>query len=258
MKHLRLASALLIAATQVLAFGQTKGAIKQAIEAKYPPAQANDERNDLTAAGAVIDLLKDDLVLATTGSISTDTDGNPIHAIEPTSIYKNGKFQRSGFVKFMSGISSHNFVAGEKCWLIGVDIKDDGAVLEFLSDPISGTRYRGFVKYPFLKGQIPAADAVLQQVAETIAAEPIQSAPGTQGASVPSAAPTKMAAIPPPPQPTDAPVVAAKSISLGQTKAQVTATFGPPNKVVTLPTKEIDYFADMKVIFVKGKVVDVQ
>jgi hypothetical protein len=33
--------------------------IKQAIEAKHSPAQVNDEGNDLTAAGAVIDLLKE-------------------------------------------------------------------------------------------------------------------------------------------------------------------------------------------------------
>jgi hypothetical protein len=250
MKHLRLAIALLIAAAPVLSCGQTKGAIKQAIEAKYPPAQVNDEGNDLTAAGAVIDLLKDDLLLSTTTSLGTDGDGNSLSRPKPMSIYKNGKFQRSTFSKLMSGSNYRSLVAGDKCWLIGIDIKDDGAVLEFLSDPINGVRFKGSAKYPFPKGQI----------AETIAAEPTQNAPGTQHASAPAAgsAPTTMADIPPPPQPTDAAVVAPKNISLGQTKAQVTATFGPPTKVVTLPSKEIDYFVDMKVTFVKGKVVDVQ
>jgi hypothetical protein len=232
---------------------------RKAIEAKYSPAQVNDEGNDLTAAGAVIDLLKDDLLLSTTTQ-GTDGDGSSPYRVKPISIYKNGKFQRSALSKLMSGSNYHSLVAGDKCWLIGIDIKDDGAVLEFLSDPINGVRFKGSAKYPFPKGQIPAADAVLQQIAETISAEPIQNAPGTQHPSAPAAgsAPTTMAAIPPPPQPSDAPVAAPKSISLGQTKAQVTATFGPPTKVVTLPSKEIDYFADMKVTFVKGKVVDVQ
>jgi hypothetical protein len=169
MKHLRLAIALLIAAAPVLSCGQTKGAIKQAIEAKYPPAQVNDEGNDLTAAGAVIDLLKDDLLLSTTTSLGTDGDGNSLSRPKPMSIYKNGKFQRSTFSKLMSGSNYRSLVAGDKCWLIGIDIKDDGAVLEFLSDPINGVRFKGSAKYPFPKGQIPAADAVLQQIAENSA-----------------------------------------------------------------------------------------
>lgn len=30
--------------------------------------------------------------------------------------------------------------------------------------PINGVRFKGSAKYPFPKGQIPAADAVLQQI----------------------------------------------------------------------------------------------
>ena len=67
-----------------------------------------------------------------------------------------------------------------------------------------------------------------------------------------------MAAIPPPPPPIDAPPPAPKTISLGQTKDQVLAIFGTPLKVVVLPTKEMDFYKDMKITFVKGKVVDVQ
>jgi hypothetical protein len=67
-----------------------------------------------------------------------------------------------------------------------------------------------------------------------------------------------LAPIAPPPPPTDTPPPAPKTISLGQTKDQVAATFGPPTKVVKLPTKEIDFFPGMKVTFIKGKVADVQ
>ena len=49
-----------------------------------------------------------------------------------------------------------------------------------------------------------------------------------------------------------------KTISLGQTRDEVTATLGQPQKVVKLSTKEMLYYPDMKVILVDQKVVDVQ
>jgi hypothetical protein len=253
MTSLRRFIILFLATAPMLVFGQSKGAIKQAIEAKYILAQPTTDHRDITAPGAVIDLLKDDFTLSTVAQLTVDADGNPLYAGEPTTTYKNGKLRTGGYTKFMSG---HSLLAGEKCWLISVEIKDDSAVLEFLSDPIDGARFRGFIKYPFPKGEIPAPDAVLQQIGETIKAEPMNAT--SAGRPAAPAAPVALAAIPPPPPPADAPVAPPKSISLGQSKAQVAATFGPPTKVVILPTKEIDYFADMKVTFVKGKVSDVQ
>jgi outer membrane protein assembly factor BamE (lipoprotein component of BamABCDE complex) len=67
-----------------------------------------------------------------------------------------------------------------------------------------------------------------------------------------------MAPIPPPPPPPDAPPPQPKTIALGQTKAQVVAIFGQPQKVANLGTKEIYYYPDMKVVLVKGKVSDIQ
>src|ERR1700678_1457628 len=48
------------------------------------------------------------------------------------------------------------------------------------------------------------------------------------------------------------------SIQLGQTVDQVTASFGPPEKIVNLGTKQIYVYKDLKVTFVNGKVTDVQ
>ena len=58
----------------------------------------------------------------------------------------------------------------------------------------------------------------------------------------------------PPPAPAGPP----PTIELGQTKDQVQAAFGTPTRVVKLGTKEIEYYKDMKVTFVSGKVTDVQ
>ena len=48
------------------------------------------------------------------------------------------------------------------------------------------------------------------------------------------------------------------AISIGQTKAQVTASLGQPVKVSKLGVKETFYYKDMKVTFTSGKVVSVE
>jgi outer membrane protein assembly factor BamE (lipoprotein component of BamABCDE complex) len=62
-----------------------------------------------------------------------------------------------------------------------------------------------------------------------------------------------MPEIAPPPPPADA----APTVSIGQTKDQVTAAFGQPDKTKKVGTKEIYYYKDMKVTFTSGKVSDV-
>jgi hypothetical protein len=58
---------------------------------------------------------------------------------------------------------------------------------------------------------------------------------------------------PPPPPPTPAP-----TISLGQTKAQVAASFGEPVRKAVIGAKEIFVYKDMKVTFTNGKVSNVE
>ncbi len=49
-----------------------------------------------------------------------------------------------------------------------------------------------------------------------------------------------------------------RTVALGQTPDQVKSILGAPDKIVNLGTKEIFVYKDMKVIFVDGKVSDVQ
>lgn len=49
-----------------------------------------------------------------------------------------------------------------------------------------------------------------------------------------------------------------QTIAIGQTIDQVTSTMGPPTQIVDLGSKKIYKYPDMKVIFVSGKVNDVQ
>jgi len=50
----------------------------------------------------------------------------------------------------------------------------------------------------------------------------------------------------------------APSVSIGQSKAQVTAALGAPVKVAKQGTKETYYYKDMKVVFNNGKVASIQ
>jgi hypothetical protein len=92
----------------------------------------------------------------------------------------------------------------------------------------------------------------MKMIAEVVTAEPMDNA------AQPAPAPPAPAVIAPPPPPLDAPPAPPKTISLGQTKDEVTATLGQPLKKATLGAKEIYYYSDMKVILVNGKVTDVQ
>jgi len=67
-----------------------------------------------------------------------------------------------------------------------------------------------------------------------------------------------LAPIAPPLPPSDTPPPPAKTISVGQTRDEVVATFGQPQKVVKLTAKEMLYYPDMKVTLVNAKVTDVQ
>jgi hypothetical protein len=82
-------------------------------------------------------------------------------------------------------------------------------------------------------------------------------APG--GASAPpadsAAAQAPLPAIAPPPPPADTPP---PTVALGQTKDQVTAILGQPGKAAKLGAKEIYYYKDMKVIFMNGKVSNIE
>ena len=109
------------------------------------------------------------------------------------------------------------------------------------------------------------ADQVRAREAGTVArsCEPHCAVSTTTGnvigqAIIPQGGAPAPAPLPPPPAPTDTPAGPPPTIELGQSKEQVQAAFGTPTRVVKLGTKEIEYFKDMKVTFVSGKVTDVQ
>jgi hypothetical protein len=49
-----------------------------------------------------------------------------------------------------------------------------------------------------------------------------------------------------------------KTVKVGETKDNVVADFGQPDKIAKVGTKEIYFYKDFKVTFVGGKVTDIQ
>jgi hypothetical protein len=229
-----------------LAVAQGNADLRKQLESTYALTKATADNTDIVTAGAVLVLQKDNLQM--------DKVAMPI----PThNFYKGGELNQGGLVGFFNKLgnaslgagadaaNTRKFVAGEKFWVTKIDIEADGIEFSFLSDPIQDVRYHALLKIPFAKGQTWQPDEVMATVAQVIKPD------GDSGAS--SADQQQAAA--------GAPAQAApetKTIAIGQTKDQVTQMFGPPTKVVQLGTKEIDYYPDMKVTFVKNAVTNVE
>ena len=239
-----------------------QGLLKAAIEKKYHPTQATADYTDVVTAGYVITLEKSGLVMYDVRK-ATSRSGNVA--------YHDGKLTAGGMTKmFLSGnhgpdspMPVREFVSGEKCWLVGITIHDDGLYLTFLSDSIQDVRYMGSIKFPLDKKQpFPAPEVLMAQIGEVIVGAPLEQAqapappaptpPPAQAAAQPTPAPPLPIAPPPPPADQPPPTIA-----VGQPRNTVLANFGQPARVVKLSTKEIDYYKDMKVTYVNGKVSDI-
>lgn len=244
--------------------------LENKLEAQFVPTKITADRTDIVTAGSILLLHKDGLLM-----FSIDTK------VPPTVSYKDGKLSM-GLGAIMatdfalgqaqpgsnhSTVPQRKFVAGEKIWYVSSSVKDDGVLFMVYSDVYQDVRYYGLLKFPFAKKVIPPADELLKTIAEVVTVEPGDNAAGNspQPSPGPPPPPSALKPIPAPPPPADStpPPQSRDSsappptIALGQTKDQVLATFGQPQKIVSLGSKEIDYYPDMKVTFVNGKVTDV-
>jgi hypothetical protein len=247
-------------------------AIQHRLQAEFALTTPTANLTDIVRPGSVVMMEKQGMLMYPVA------DGVP-----PLNTYKGGKIVQTFGATFSTGmklgrktpglntnnVPKRKCAVGEKFWITGVSVLDDGVVIQLYSDPYEDGRYFGEVKFPYAKNAIPPADQVVGMVTEVLTVQGGENNPPQTGpAAQPAAAQPQpaLAPIPPPPPPPDAvpppqnatlPSVT-KTISLGQTKAEVTDTFGPPQKVVKLGAKEVDYYPDMKVTFTNGKVTNVE
>lgn len=224
--------------------------LQQRLKAQFVAANIAPN-GDILTAGSIMVMQKEGLWLCGLNA------GGPLE-----NTYKNGKLSAGrfgwgmalGLMKIDTNtIPQLKFKTGDKFWIKSYNVDKNGVRFFLWSDAIENVRYYGWLKIPFAKGEIPSPDEAMKMISEAVTAEPMdnvaQPAPATA---------TAPAVIAPPPPPPDAPPAQPKTISLGQTKDEVTAILGQPVKKATLGPKEIYYYSDMKVILVNGKVTDVQ
>ena len=229
-------------------YGQDqKAEIQKRLSSAFKRTTLTADRSDVAKAGTVLTLHKDNLLMC-----SMDA-----HA-SPTNTYKNGAISMglgatmswsmalSSVGQQVANTPQRKFVGGEKIWLADYQVKEDGVYFLFYSDPFDNVRYFGQLKFPVSKGAFPPADNMLKTIAEVVTDDSAQ-----------EAAPADSAA-PPAQQEAGGQAAATKTITLGQTMDEVVGILGAPQKKVNLGTKEIYFYPDMKVVFISGKVADVQ
>jgi hypothetical protein len=257
-----LAAALLAIAVAFLhpAQAQTAADIAKALNDTFVLAKTNPTRTDLTAAGSILILKKDRLLM-----------NKSSHPVIVGNLYKDGKIRPDGFIAFTQTMqaalpngAAHYYMPGDKFFVTSIQVRPDSVSMEFMTDfrqvqDEDDQRFRGSLKFPFPKGQIPNADDLLAQISEVVQIDAGGGGDQDQGQGQQDQTPPPPPAPRghrPPPAPAQAP--AQVDISLGMTRDQVIAALGAPTSVAHLGLKEVDVFPNMKVIFINGRVVDVQ
>lgn len=205
--------------------------LKSALEAHSPLSQrATFSVDRITHEGIVLVVEKP----GTTADLSSDVR----YSITDV---QNGRLgeQRGATVAFFRKTNARAFNPGYKVYVTGIKVGDDpGSLILLLVDMYQAekggstreARYKSVVRFEFNKDPLPSmpptqVEAVISQVVGT---EAQYAARNT------------------------------KTLSLGQTIAQVKAILGVPNWVVNLGPKVICLYKDMKVIFRNGRVSDVE
>ncbi len=283
---------ILVAAFSLSQAQAQKATLEQQLESEYKITTPTADNTDLVTTGSVLILQKKGFSAGAASSrvvtMNTYKDGQ-IKSGAATAVRRFGGLPgissipgvgtAAGTAAGAAG-GSRDFVNGEKLYVtqITVDRGKDGIVFDLISDAYGDAgRFKGSLRFQFPKGTVGSADlgqadAIIGQVFKIQPPEDAaakdgnaqQPAADNGNAQQPAAAPAAAAAdappppIAPPPPPADEPPAPPKSIELGQTKDQVVANFGQPERTAKVGTKEIFFYKDLKVTFVGGKVSDVQ
>lgn len=266
--------AILLFGVSFRASAQDKAATEQKLTSQYALTKTTADKTDIVTAGAILVLKKDNLVMVDVSSSNVYQNTYKDGKITQNVLGKISRFHLPGGPAApSSGAAQRTFVAGEKMWVTGIQVKDNGVVMQLYTDEINNVRYGAALAFPF-KGSSQTDQQAATMIAEVFDVQPSDDsngagqqsaqAPASAGQQAqPAAAQTQQsdaapAPIAPPPPPADEPAAAPKTISAGQTEDQVVAILGKPDKVAKIGTKEIYYYKDLKVTFVNSKVTDVQ
>lgn len=208
-----------------------KKALQKRLEASLPTSQIG-YKGSIKSAGAMV-------VLQVDGILADLQDSMTL----PTNTFEDGKLSTGG--TFLSNLANGGRAAGngaralgagQKLYIQSASVKNDEIkFIVFTADQkesaILGTTRAYFMKaaiaFRFREGlESKDYDTILKSIQKVLLLPEAASAP--------------------------------KSISLGQTAAEVEQALGKPEKIVNLGPKSIYSYKDLKVVFLDGKVSDVQ
>ncbi len=208
-----------------------KDALKTSLEASYPLSKRAALSPDrITQQGIVLVVRKQ--------GIAADPSSDLRYSVTDV---RNGQVGEQGGAvpALFNKENTRVFHPGERLYVTDIKIGDDNVMFLLMSVDMfdvvhkgstKQTRYKAALKFEFDKGYLAstAPEKIKAEISEVLATEAEAAAPNT------------------------------KTIELGQTPEQVEAILGKPEKVVKLGSKVTYIYKDMKVIFVDGKVADVQ
>jgi hypothetical protein len=256
--------------------GAQGDSLESQLAAKYKLVKLGTDSSGLAVldAGTVLVIKKGGILsVANTNVIVVPTtvkDGQ-VHTANNTAMQGVNKFLKWKAPADPTGAASTDtkfLTVGEKVYVSKIDVnrKDSKVIMSIIEcDTCNNVQEASFRKaqvvFQFPKDYLNGADGgqvadVVGQILEVEAADAdkdqqqggqdAQAQGGQEQQATQQAAEPAQPAQPPP------------TIQLGQTPDEVKGLLGQPEKIVSLATKQIYVYKDLKVTFVKGKVTDVQ
>jgi len=208
----------------------SKANVEQQLSSQYPPAKLS--RGRVTQPGSVLVIQRNGI------------GASPASALAYSNKFKDGQI-KPGMKGALTQNVARDLRVGERVFLVKTEVKEASIVFHVQScgacsaveiDP-EHLPYKASVSFQFPKRYLETAP--FSEIQRTIAQVfNHTSPPGAAAGPQPQAPPAK--------------------IELGQTTDQVAAGLGQPDKVVKLDEKEIYVYKNLKIIFLNGKVSDVE
>lgn len=200
--------------------------IRQALESKYTLTERSKMSAQVTKPGTVLVVQKSGLQANT-----------PRLVMKPT-VIKNGQLETVGGGNYTGGDSGHTLKIGEKMYLYTIQTKPEALTLIYGTVDSYERSEKGSTKaQPYQLALRFEYDGGLQAVDTERILKDVGSFFTTES---------------------DAASSDVNTIKLGQTPEEVVAILGAPEKKVDLGGKLIYMYKDMKIVFVDGKVADVE
>jgi hypothetical protein len=240
------------------------------LKTKYPITQTSPDRSQIAQGGIVMHVVKNGISARPWDSLMNFD--NPIvdGAVQQRSRWV--ELTQSTEARLGQGKNLLFLKPGDKVYITRIEAKteskDDLLKISILSykpldvdDGASQKRYAATLCFKMHKKSLSesAPEEVERMVEAMLAPDPIETRHKQN--SVASATHTKShsaaaAAAPAPAAPT--PAAPTQNIAMGQTINQVVAIMGQPQQIVDLGAKKTYTYSDLKIVFVDGKVNDVQ